>query len=54
MVLKPDQETFQGLLDLAQRGISFDGADQGLLNQYFKDWHRLSFVYNVTPSGHYQ
>ncbi|KAF3921070.1 hypothetical protein AA313_de0205160 [Arthrobotrys entomopaga] len=54
MVLKPDLGTFHGLKNLAQRGISFDGADQGLLNQYFRDWHRLSFVYNVTPSGHYQ
>lgn len=24
------------------------GADQGLLNQHFSDWHRLSFVYNCT------
>ncbi|KAK6534203.1 glycogenin glucosyltransferase [Arthrobotrys megalospora] len=54
MVLKPDMGTYYGLLNLANRGMSFDGADQGLLNEYFRNWDRLSFVYNVTPSGHYQ
>ncbi|KAK6527706.1 glycogenin glucosyltransferase [Orbilia ellipsospora] len=54
MVLTPDLATFRNLRNLAQRSVSFDGADQGLLNQYFREWHRLSFVYNVTPSGHYQ
>jgi glycogenin glucosyltransferase len=32
---------------------SFDGGDQGLLNDYFTDWERLSFTYNVTPSAFY-
>ncbi|KAK6331120.1 glycogenin glucosyltransferase [Orbilia brochopaga] len=54
LVLKPDLGTFYGLQNLATRGVSFDGADQGLLNEYFQRWHRLSFTYNVTPSGHYQ
>jgi lipopolysaccharide biosynthesis glycosyltransferase len=27
------------------------GADQGLLNQHFSNWHRLSFVYNCTIGG---
>ncbi|KAJ6258404.1 hypothetical protein Dda_6444 [Drechslerella dactyloides] len=54
MVVKPDLGTFYALQNLAGRGVSFDGADQGLLNQYFQRWHRLSFVYNVTPSAHYQ
>lgn len=54
MVLKPNMEDYYSLLALAQRGISFDGADQGLLNMHFKDWHRLSFTYNCTPSGNYQ
>ena len=40
---------------MADRGISFDGADQGLLNMYFKNsYNRLSFTYNVTPSANYQ
>lgn len=54
LVLSPNMGDYYGLLALAQRGISFDGADQGLLNMHFRDWHRLSFKYNCTPSGNYQ
>ncbi|KAL1961333.1 hypothetical protein VTO42DRAFT_61 [Malbranchea cinnamomea] len=54
MVLRPNLQDYYSLLALAQRGISFDGADQGLLNMHFRDWQRLSFTYNCTPSGHYQ
>ncbi|KAI4204206.1 MAG: hypothetical protein LQ348_001295 [Seirophora lacunosa] len=54
LVLSPNMGDYYGLLALAQRGISFDGADQGLLNMRFRDWHRLSFTYNCTPSGNYQ
>ncbi|ATY66859.1 Glycosyl family 8 [Cordyceps militaris] len=55
MVLTPNLGDYYALLAMAERGISFDGADQGLLNMYFKNTvHRLSFTYNVTPSAHYQ
>ncbi|KAM3439736.1 hypothetical protein MY4824_002499 [Beauveria thailandica] len=55
MVLVPNMGDYYALLAMAERGISFDGADQGLLNMYFKNTvHRLSFTYNVTPSAHYQ
>lgn len=54
MVLRPNLQDYYSLLAFAQRGISFDGADQGLLNMHFKNWDRLSFTYNCTPSGHYQ
>lgn len=54
LVLRPNLADYYSLLALAQRGISFDGADQGLLNMHFQDWQRLSFVYNCTPSGSYQ
>lgn len=54
MVLRPNMQDYYSLLALAQRGISFDGADQGLLNMHFGKWDRLSFAYNCTPSGHYQ
>lgn len=54
MSLKPNMGDYYALLALAQRGISFDGADQGLLNMHFRAWHRLSFSYNCTPSGNYQ
>lgn len=54
MVLNPNMSDYYSLLALARRGISFDGADQGLLNMHFTDWHRLSFVYNCTPNANYQ
>ncbi|KAK5995854.1 Glycogenin-1 [Cladobotryum mycophilum] len=55
MVLSPNLGDFHALSALAERGVSFDGADQGLLNQYFgSNFHRLPFTYNVTPSAHYQ
>ncbi|KAM3065697.1 glycogenin glucosyltransferase [Clarireedia jacksonii] len=55
LVLKPNMGDYFALLAMAQRGISFDGADQGLLNMHFKNtFNRLSFTYNVTPSAHYQ
>lgn len=54
MVLRPNLQDYYALKALADRGISFDGADQGLLNEHFRDWHRLSFTYNCTPSANYQ
>ncbi|GLI78114.1 glycogenin glucosyltransferase [Penicillium ochrochloron] len=54
MVLRPNLQDYYALKALAERGISFDGADQGLLNMHFRDWHRLSFTYNCTPSANYQ
>jgi glycogenin len=56
MALSPSMSDYWALMALAQSGDSFDGADQGLLNQYYqhKNWHRLSFTYNCTPSAEYQ
>ncbi|KAF7163945.1 hypothetical protein CNMCM5623_008606 [Aspergillus felis] len=54
MVLRPNLQDYYALKALAERGISFDGADQGLLNMHFRNWHRLSFTYNCTPSANYQ
>ncbi|MCJ1256404.1 glycogenin glucosyltransferase [Lignoscripta atroalba] len=54
LALTPNMGDYYALLALAQRGISFDGADQGLLNMHFRNWERLSFTYNCTPSGQYQ
>lgn len=55
LVLKPNMADYWALHAMAQRGISFDGADQGLLNMHFKNtYNRISFSYNVTPSAHYQ
>ncbi|KAK6433908.1 glycogenin glucosyltransferase [Oleoguttula sp. CCFEE 5521] len=56
MVISPHMGTHWALRTLASAGDSFDGADQGLLNQYYehKPWKRLSFKYNCTPSANYQ
>ena len=56
MVLKPDMGEYWALQTMASTGDSFDGADQGLLNQYYqhRNWHRLSFNYNCTPNAQYQ
>ncbi|KAI9818992.1 MAG: glycogenin glucosyltransferase [Phylliscum demangeonii] len=54
MVLTPNMPDYHSLLALAQRSVSFDGADQGLLNIHFPNYHRISFRYNCTPSANYQ
>ncbi len=55
MVLTPNMGDYYALSAMADRGISFDGADQGLLNMHFRNaYNRLPFTYNVTPSAHYQ
>lgn len=56
MVISPNIGEYYALRGLAQAGDSFDGADQGLLNQYYehRPWKRLSFTYNTTPSANYQ
>ncbi|PHH75510.1 hypothetical protein CDD83_4389 [Cordyceps sp. RAO-2017] len=47
MVLTPNTGDFYAMMAMAQRGISLDGADQGLLNIYFgSTYHRLPFTYN--------
>lgn len=57
---KPDAKVYQELRELALAGVSFDGGDQGLLNEYFKEasggpspgtWIRAPFTYNV-PASH--
>lgn len=53
MVLEPSQESFDGLIDMMKRKGTWDGGDQGLLNDFFPNWNRLSFTYNVTPSAYY-
>ncbi|XP_047130430.1 glycogenin-1 [Hydra vulgaris] len=55
-VFKPSKETFQNLVELAANKGSFDGGDQGLLNEYFSDWPRkdikfhLPFTYNMVAN----
>ncbi|KAI1750104.1 glycosyltransferase family 8 protein [Xylaria castorea] len=55
MVLTPNMGDYYAMTAMAERGISFDGADQGLINTHFRNnYNRISFTYNVTPSAHYQ
>uniref|UniRef100_A0A8C9PL30 glycogenin glucosyltransferase n=1 Tax=Spermophilus dauricus TaxID=99837 RepID=A0A8C9PL30_SPEDA len=58
-VFRPSLETHQLLLQHATEHGSFDGADQGLLNSFFRDWptadiHKhLPFIYNLTSNAAY-
>jgi glycogenin glucosyltransferase len=56
MVITPSMGEYWALQTMAAAGESFDGADQGLLNQYFehRPWQRLKFTYNCTPNAEYQ
>lgn len=54
MVLTPGEEKFKDLVELLKSKGSWDGGDQGLLNEWRGDnWHRLSFTYNTTPTAAY-
>ncbi|GAA5889860.1 hypothetical protein JCM8208_001149 [Rhodotorula glutinis] len=53
LVATPSLDTFDALMDMMRTRGTWDGGDQGLLNDFFPDWHRLSFTFNVTPSAYY-
>ncbi|KZT30838.1 glycosyltransferase family 8 protein [Neolentinus lepideus HHB14362 ss-1] len=54
MVLTPGEDKFQELRELAKTQGSWDGGDQGLLNEWRgQNWNRLSFTYNTTPTAAY-
>lgn len=65
MVLTPSLTTFSAMREFAIQSGSWDGADQGFLNDFFGGeqgssetgpgggWQRLPFRYNVTPNGGY-
>jgi len=52
-VFRPNKDTYLALLHHAKQFGSFDGGDQGLLNDFFPDWHRLPFIYNTVASSAY-
>ena len=56
-VFAPSLDTHAQLLARAATEGSFDGGDQGLLNEAFPNWskgeHRLPFIYNVTANASY-
>ncbi|KAH9486518.1 Glycogenin-1 [Psilocybe cubensis] len=54
LVLSPGQDKFDQLYQLVATRPSWDGGDQGLLNEWRDgDWNRLSFTYNTTPTAAY-
>ncbi|RKP34378.1 nucleotide-diphospho-sugar transferase, partial [Dimargaris cristalligena] len=59
MVCTPDQRTWASLRSRAEQEGSFDGGDQGLLNDHFSNWstagpeQRLAFADNFTASAGY-
>nr|BDD37072.1 putative glycogenin [Rhizopogon roseolus] len=54
MVLTPGEEKFKQLQELLKVKGTWDGGDQGLLNEWRgSDWNRLSFTYNTTPTAAY-
>lgn len=67
LLLAPNKELAQSLQEFISDNVSMDGADQGILNQFFnaycsrgiekveQRWIRLPFIYNVTmPNYGYQ
>jgi len=58
-VFKPSEATYEDLLKHAKQYGSFDGGDQGLLNDFFSDWstkdisRHLPFTYNTVSSATY-
>nr|CAD7427209.1 unnamed protein product [Timema monikensis] len=58
-VYTPSHDTFNALVQFAVSQGSFDGGDQGLLNQFFSDWasqdigRHLPFIYNMCSSATY-
>ncbi|KAJ4485842.1 glycogenin [Lentinula aciculospora] len=54
LVLSPGEEKFSELRELLKAKGSWDGGDQGTLNEWRgNNWNRLSFTYNTTPTAAY-
>ncbi|KAF7303235.1 putative glycosyltransferase family 8 protein GLGEN [Mycena kentingensis (nom. inval.)] len=54
LVLSPGEDKFNQLNDLLKTKGTWDGGDQGILNEWRGgDWNRLSFTYNTTPTAAY-
>lgn len=53
MVIRPERETFEELIDALFQHPSYDGGDQGFLNSFMPEWygwpveHRLASGYNM-------
>jgi alpha-N-acetylglucosamine transferase len=54
LVLEPSEEKFASVMALVKSRGSWDGGDQGVLNEWIgPNWERLSFTYNTTPTAVY-
>ncbi|KAI0068145.1 hypothetical protein BV25DRAFT_1911162 [Artomyces pyxidatus] len=54
LVFTPGLDKFDELMALSKTKGSWDGGDQGLLNEWRgSNWNRLSFTYNTTPTAIY-
>ncbi|KAF8585833.1 glycosyltransferase family 8 protein [Ramaria rubella] len=54
LVLEPSEDKFNEVIKLVKSKGSWDGGDQGVLNEWAgKNWERLSFTYNTTPTAVY-
>ncbi|KAK7064073.1 putative glycosyltransferase family 8 protein [Favolaschia claudopus] len=54
LVLSPGEDKFSQLDQLLKSKGTWDGGDQGILNEWRGgDWNRLSFTYNTTPTAAY-
>ncbi|KAJ7293144.1 glycogenin [Mycena rebaudengoi] len=54
LVLSPGEDKFTELNQLLKSKGTWDGGDQGILNEWRGgNWNRLSFTYNTTPTAAY-
>ena len=59
LVVKPDKNIFERMLDARKSLQSYDGGDTGFLNAFFSEWytmpaeHRLPFSYNAQRTVHW-
>lgn len=54
LVFTPEEDDFKEIMKLVVSEGSWDGGDQGVLNEWRgKDWERISFTYNTTPTAAY-
>jgi alpha-N-acetylglucosamine transferase len=47
MVIKPDRDVFNDLMEKKDTLPTVDGSDQGFLNSYFMNWKKLDIKYNA-------
>ena len=51
MVLRPSSATFRDLLNQIATLPSYDGGDQGFLNEYFQHkWQQIPYIYNAVQT----